>query len=73
VVENGKRVEIHPDGWYSINAVASHWKIGRDTVTRRIEQGIIKAFELPAKPSRKRVKRIRRIKGSEILRVERTA
>jgi hypothetical protein len=63
---------IDPEKWYSVDAVAAHWNVGRDTVIRRIAQGFVKAFVIPCKSSvRKRCYEVRRIKGSEVLRIER--
>lgn len=70
--ERPERRVIDPERWYSIDAIASHWSVSRDTVIRRIEQGLIKAFVVPSKPSnRKRAYKSRRIQGIEILKIER--
>ena len=62
---------IDPEKWYSIDAVASHWKASRDKVIRLCEAGFLQAMVMPRKPGRKRVFKIRRIIGAEILRFER--
>lgn len=63
---------IDPEKWYSVDAVASRWNVGRDTVIRRIKQGFIRAFTIPSKGSRRvRTYDVRRIMGAEVLKFER--
>lgn len=49
-------IVIDAESWYSVDAVAKHWKVSRDWVIRRIKAGLIKAMVLPCKvQTRKRV------------------
>ncbi len=63
------RGSIRPEKWYSVKEVAELLEFSRDTVTRQVRKGFLKAFVLPGKSSvGRRVYESRRIQGSEILR-----
>jgi len=53
------------------SAVARHWSVGRDKVTRLVKRGLLKAMVLSERIRGRRIYEVRRILGAEILRFER--
>jgi len=59
--------------WYSIKEVAGRYGVSRDTISRRIKKGKIRALRFPSvsSPRRKRGYDMDRISESELQRFER--
>ncbi len=50
--------------WYSVNEFAGSLAIGRDTVVRWIQRGVLRAFRFPV-PSKKRTRKYNSYRISE--------
>jgi hypothetical protein len=60
---------VNPEKWYSVKEVSDFIGLSEDTIRRQIGKGFLKAFRLPEKSSlRRRVYKVFRILGSEVLR-----
>lgn len=58
--------------WYSVKEVAARYGVSRDTISRRVKRGKIRALRFPSiSPKRKRGYDMDRISESELQRFER--
>ena len=59
---------VQLERWYSVKEVSVIVGLSRDTIIRQIQSGFLKAFILPRKRTRRRIFRVYRILGADLLR-----